>query len=119
MATLKVDVSDLSSQAFNHTYANQTIDMSGAVLKLVSVPPVRVSGIEIPVRPPQPRNQPNQTPARSFSIAGVVRFARLCVLIEPNPVRRSVTRTLAGFCTLFNAVRRALLSDSPNLDNAA
>ena len=115
VATLKVDVCDRSSQLCNQAHANQTIDMSGAVFRLASMLPVRVSGIEIPVRPPQPRNQRNQTAARSLSIAGVVRFARLCVLIEPNPVRRAVTRTLAGFCTFFNAVRRALLSNSPNL----
>ena len=119
VATLKVDVCDLSSQVFNHTHANQTIDMSGAVLKLVSMLRVCTPGTEVPACSPQPRNQRNQTAARSLPITGVVRFARLCVLIEPNPVRRSVTRTLAGFCTLINTVRRALLSNPPNLVDAA
>jgi hypothetical protein len=133
VATRSIDARDHSSPVFNHAHANQTIDMSGAVIPgppatglcrwggimLASVPPVRVSGIEIPVRPLQPRNQRNQTAARSLSIAGVVRFARLCVLIEPNPVRRSVTRTLTGLCILIDAVRRAFLSNPPNLAKAA
>ncbi len=109
VATLKVDACDFSSQLHNQAHANQMIDMSGAVkpgtpatvicrwggtVALASKLLVRVSGIEIPVRPPQPRNQRRPTSARSVSIAGVVRFARLCVLIEPNPARRSVHQDL-------------------------
>lgn len=38
-----------------------------------------------------------------------------------NPILSGArsTRTLTGFCILFNAVRRALLSNPPNLVNAA
>jgi hypothetical protein len=114
-----VDVCDPSSKQSNHAHANQTIDMNGAVLMLVSMLLVFTAGTEDPACSVQPRNQRNQKPARSLSIAGVVRFARLCVLIEPNPVRRSVIKALAGFCTFFNAVRRALPSTPPNLIVAA
>jgi hypothetical protein len=56
----------------NQAHTNQTIDMSGAVIPLM-------------------RNQRCRTPARSISIAAIVRLARLCVLIfEPNPVRHPI-----------------------------
>ena len=110
---------DSSSLVCNQIHANQKIDMSGAVMPLASALPVRVSGIEIPVRPPRPLNQRHRIPARSFLIAGVVRFARLCVLIEPNPAGARSTATLTGFCIFIAAARRACSSNLPNLMNAA
>jgi len=120
VATLKVDARDDSSKVENQTHANQMIVMSGAVISLASALPIRISGIEIPVRPPQPRNQRCRILQRSFSIAEVIRFARLCVLIEPNPARRSVYQDLGrDFRILVNAVRRASSLNPPNLVNAA
>ena len=109
VATLSVGSCDSSSQMLNQAHANQMIDMSGAVIPgspatgvcrwggiitLASELPVRAAETEIPARSLQPRNQRRPTSARSVSIAGNVRFARLCVLIEPNPARRSVHQDL-------------------------
>ena len=95
VATLKVDGCDISSQlrnhrgprrqvlvagVDNHAHANQTIDISGAV-KLIRVLRVCAAETEVPTCSVQPRNQRNQTAAQPLSVAGVVRFARLCVLI--------------------------------------
>ena len=80
VATLKADACDISSQLRNHAQANQTIDISGAV-KLIRVLRVCAAETEVPTCSVQPRNQRNQTAAQPLSIAGVVRFARLCVLI--------------------------------------
>jgi hypothetical protein len=95
VATLKVGVCDPSSQVRNHwgprrlvvagmenqAHANQVIDISGAVKTLASSLPVCAAETEVPACSMQPRNQRNQTPAQSVLIAGLVRFARLCVLI--------------------------------------
>ncbi|MGA8743933.1 MAG: hypothetical protein WB561_22260 [Terracidiphilus sp.] len=94
MATRLVVPRDNTSPENNQAHANQMIDMSGAVETLASLLAVRVSGIEIPARPPQPRNQRRRTSARSNSVAGDIRLARLCVLIEPNPARRAVHQDL-------------------------
>jgi hypothetical protein len=64
---------DASSRGRNHAHANQTIDMSGAVSPLA--------------------NQRCRIPTQSICVAGVVRLARLCVLIELNPARRTVHMT--------------------------
>jgi hypothetical protein len=112
VATLKVDVRDSSSQVVNQTHANQMIVVSGAVRSLASELLIRVSGIEIPARPPQPRNQRRPTSARSVSIAGDVRFARLCVLIEPNPARRSVHQDLDRILHLLQCRAPSLLIGS-------
>jgi len=129
VATLKVSACDRSSQVFNQAHANQMIDMSGAVkpespatglcrwggiMTLASKLPVRAAETEIPARSPQPRNQRCPKRARSTSIAAVVRFARLCVLIEPNPARRSVHRDLGRISIFIDTVRRAFLLSRPD-----
>jgi hypothetical protein len=92
----------------NQTHANQMIVMREAVpgppatgfclrsetKTSASALPDRVSEAETPARSLQPRSRRCQTGARSVSLAGTVRFARLCVLIKPNPARRSVLRDL-------------------------
>jgi hypothetical protein len=90
------------------------IDTSGAVMWLASALPVRAAETEIPARSMQPRNQRRRTSARSISIAAVVRFARLCVLIEPNPARRSVHRDLGRISIFIDPVRRAFLLSRPD-----
>jgi hypothetical protein len=107
VATLKVGACDPSPHLRNQAHANQMIDMSGAVKSLASKLPVRAAETEIPARSMQPRNQRCQASTRSTSIDAVTRFARLCVLIEPNPARRSVHQDLCRFCIFIDAVRRA------------
>ena len=71
MAFRSVSDCDFLSLAHNQAHANQMIDMSGAVRR---------------------RNS-----ARSVLIAGIIRLARLCVLIvNPIPARRSIHLDLAG-----------------------
>lgn len=85
MASHSIAACGLSPQVHNHTHANQTIDMSGAVNPPVKGLPVRIAETEIPARLMQPRNQRSRIPARSISVAEVIRLARLCVLIL-NPI---------------------------------
>ena len=82
MATRSTASIDDSSNESSQAHANQMIDMSGAVSR--------------------------RSPKRSFSVAAVVRLARLCVLIfEPNPARHPVHRDLAGFYTLSDLAEGA------------
>jgi hypothetical protein len=130
VATLKVSDSSPSSQlrdsrgprrriivagVENQAHANQTIDMSGAVKSLASKLPVRAAETEISTRSMQPRNQRCQASTRSTSIDAVTRFARLCVLIEPNPARRSVLQDLGRILHLHLCCAPRLPSSPPKL----
>ena len=124
MATRSIDSRDLSSPAFNHTHANQMIDLSAGprqsvagVSMLAAFRPL--SGIEIPVRPRSLETSGTRQPrdhCRSMELSGLPVSA--CSLNPILPGARS-TRTLAGFCILFDAARRALPSNPPNLAKPA
>jgi hypothetical protein len=109
VVTRSIGPCDRSSQERNQAHVNQTIDMSGAVLPLASALPDRTeskpNSFEIPVLSMQARNQRRRIALRCIFIAEVARFARLCVLIEPNPARHSIRLDLAGFCILSGALR--------------